>query len=72
MDETHFRLDQEEVAKGKLSGSALDALLTLGKTSFDPENIGAEAKRKHIFNSVLKQMGRLAQDPSELFCRMLL
>jgi hypothetical protein len=73
MDETPFlSLDLEEVAKGKLSGSALDALLTLGKTSFDPENIGAEAKRKHIFNSVLKQIGQLAQDPSEPFCRMLL
>lgn len=73
MDEAPFlSIDLEEVAKGKVSGSALDALLALGKASFDPENIGAEAKRKHVFNSVLKQISQLAQVPTEPFCRMLL
>jgi hypothetical protein len=73
MDETPFlSIDLEEIATGKVQGSALEALQTLGKASFDPENIGAEAKRKHVFNSVLQQIGQLAQVPTEPFCRMLL
>ena len=73
MDETPFlSIDLEDIAKGKISDSTLDALLALSKASFDPENIGAEAKRKHIFNSLLSQIGQLAQVPTESFCRMLL
>lgn len=73
MDEAPFlSIDLEEVARGKISGSAVEALLALGKERFDPENIGAEAKRKHVFNSVLKQISQLAQVPTEPFCRMLL
>ncbi len=73
MDENPFlSVDLREVAKGKLDESAVEGLKALHKTAFDPENIGAEAKRKHIFNSVLRNIGQLSQDPSEAFCRMLL
>ena len=45
---------------------------SLQKSTFDPENIGAEAKRKLIFQNVIQQIAKLAEEPSEPFVRMLL
>ncbi|MFG1359252.1 type I restriction endonuclease [Xanthobacter pseudotagetidis] len=73
MDTNPFlRLDLREVAKGKVDDSALEGLHGLGKAVFDPENIGAEAKRKHIYNSVLAQVATVFADPPEEFARPLL
>lgn len=73
MDATPFlRLDLQEVAKGKVDDSALEGLHNLSKAVFDPENIGAEAKRKHIYNSVLSQVATIFADPPEEFARPLL
>jgi len=73
MDASPFlRFDLREVARGKVDDSALEGLSSLGKASFDPDNIGAEAKRKHIYNSVLVQVANIFTDPSEEFARPLL
>lgn len=73
MDQTAFlALDLREVAKGKIEDSVEEGLRSLQKSNFDPENIGAEAKRKLIFQNVIQQIAKLAEEPSEPFVRMLL
>lgn len=73
MDANPFlRFDLRDAAKGKVDDSALEGLHSLGKAVFDPENIGAEAKRKHIYNSVLAQVATIFADPPEEFARPLL
>jgi predicted type IV restriction endonuclease len=73
MDQNAFlALDLREVAKGKIEDSVEEGLKSLQKSNFDPENIGAEAKRKLIFQNVIQQIAKLAEEPSEPFVRMLL
>ncbi len=73
MDQTAFLvLDLREVAKGKIEDSVEEGLKGLQKSNFDPENIGAEAKRKLVFQNVIQQIAKLAEEPSEPFVRMLL
>lgn len=73
MDANPFlMIDLREVAAGKLEETAVDGLRSLRKGHFDPENIGAEAKRKLVFQSFLEQIASLAEAPSEAFTRMLL
>ncbi len=73
MDMTAFLvLDLREVAKGKIENSVDEGLRSLQKSKFDPENIGAEAKRKLIFQNLVQQIARLAEEPNEQFVRMLL
>lgn len=73
MDQSAFlSIDLREAAKGKIDESVEEGLRSLQKSIFDPENIGAEAKRKLIFQNILQQLSDLAQDPSENFVRMLL
>ncbi|MEP9378862.1 hypothetical protein ABLE91_19250 [Aquabacter sp. CN5-332] len=73
MDENPFlRFDMKDLAKGQAEDSAVEGLFSLGKAAFDPENIGAEAKRKHVYNSVINQITALAEEPSDAFIRDLL
>lgn len=73
MDQTAFlSLDLREVAKGKIEDSVDEGLRSLQKTNFDPDNIGAEAKRKLIFQNVVQQIAKLAESPSEALVRTLL
>lgn len=65
-------LDLREVAKGKIENSVEEGLKSLQKNSFDPENIGAEAKRKLIFQNLVQQIAKLAEEPGEAFVRLLL
>jgi len=73
MDQTAFlSIDLREVAKGKIEDSVEEGLKSLQKTNFDPDNIGAEAKRKLIFQNVIQQIAKLVEEPSEPFVRMLI
>lgn len=73
MDANPFlRFDLRDIARGKVDDSALEGLHSLRKSEFDPENIGAEAKRKHIYNSVLAQVATVFAEPPEEFARPLL
>ncbi|MCJ8353463.1 type I restriction endonuclease [Novacetimonas hansenii] len=73
MDPTAFlAFDLREIAKGKIEDSVVDGLKSLQKSNFDPENIGAEAKRKLVFQNLVQQIEDLAASPSEAFVRLLL
>lgn len=73
MDPSAFlALDLREIAKGKIENSVDEGLRSLQKSNFDPENIGAEAKRKLIFQNLVQQIAKLAEEPSEAFVRLLL
>jgi hypothetical protein len=73
MDQNAFlAIDLREVSKGKIEDSVEEGLKSLQKSNFDPDNIGAEAKRKLIFQNVIQQIAKLAEEPSEPFVRMLL
>jgi predicted type IV restriction endonuclease len=73
MDQAAFlSLDLREVAKGKIENSVEEGLRSLQKGNFDPENIGAEAKRKLIFQNFVQQIAKLAEEPSEPFVRLLI
>jgi predicted type IV restriction endonuclease len=73
MDLTAFlSLDLRDIAKGKIEESVEEGLRSLQKNNFDPENIGAEAKRKLIFQNLVQQIAKIAEDPSESFVRILL
>ena len=73
MDSAAFlTVDLREIARGKIEKSLLDSLSALQKVSFDPENIGAEAKRKLVFQSILKNITALAESPSAEFTRMMI
>lgn len=64
--------DLREVAKGKIEDSIVDGLKSLHKDIFDPDNIGAEAKRKLVFQNLVQQISALSTNPSEAFVRLLL
>ena len=73
MDPAAFlSVDLRDVAKGKIENSVEEGLKSLQKNNFDPENIGAEAKRKLIFQNLVQQIAKLAEEPSEPFVRLLL
>lgn len=73
MDSNAFlSFDLHEIAKGKIEDSVIEGLKSLQKSNFDPENIGAEAKRKLIFQNLVQQIEILAKNPSEPFVRILL
>ncbi|MBO6037796.1 MAG: type I restriction enzyme HsdR N-terminal domain-containing protein [Acetobacter sp.] len=67
-----FSFNLYDVAKGKIEESTLNGIMSLQKSSFDPDNIGAEAKRNLIFQSLVQQIEELSQNPSEPFVRLLL
>lgn len=73
MDQSAFLVvDLIKISKGHIEDSIIEGLKNLQKSKFDPENIGAEAKRKLIFNNLLVQLDILAENPSEEFVRMML
>ena len=73
MDQKAFlTFSLRDVAKGKFEESVEEGIKGLQKAVFDPDNIGAEAKRKLIFQSLIQQIAALAAEPSEQFVRMLL
>ncbi|MBK5959589.1 hypothetical protein CCR97_15450 [Rhodoplanes elegans] len=73
MDEKAFlTVNLRDIAKGRLDESVADGLKSLQKGQFDPENIGAEAKRKLVFQKFLQEISLLAEKPSADFTRMLL
>lgn len=73
MDEKAFlEIDLRQIAKGNIEDSAFDALSGMKRGAFDPENIGAEAKRKLVFRSVIDQLTEWADSPSDDVARLLL
>lgn len=73
MDEKAFlSVNLRDIANGRLDESVVEGLRSLQKGQFDPENIGAEAKRKLVFQKFLHEITQISEKPSEAFTRMLL
>lgn len=74
MDETAFlRLDLSDVAKdGAIDDNTLGGIAAIRSGSFNPENVGAEAKQKLLFESIVETIKQFKSDPSDDFIRFIL
>lgn len=73
MDTDPFvRLDLSTVAKGRVSDQALDAVQKLRKGTFDPEDVGADAKRKIYIARYVEVLEENFSSPTEGFVRGML
>jgi len=71
-DEPYVTIDLTAIASGDIDENSLDALSRLRKGTFDPQNVGAEAKRKIFITRYLEVLDQLLKDPTEDFTRFLL
>jgi hypothetical protein len=74
MDEGAFlRLDLAEVAKdGSLDNNTLEGIAVIRRGLFNPEDVGAEAKRKLLFESIVEVVKKFKSEPSDDFIRFVL
>lgn len=73
MDSTPFlTVDLKMVADGKVSDQVIEGLQQVSKQTFDPSNVGSEARRKFVFQSFVDQVRALVDAPPEPFVRSLL
>lgn len=74
MDEAAFlRLDLAEVAKdGTIDDNTLEGVAAIRSGLFNPEDVGAEAKRKLLFESIVDTVRKLKSEPSDDFIRFIL
>jgi predicted type IV restriction endonuclease len=74
MDEGSFlRLDLAEVAKdGAVDDNTLGGIAAIRKGLFNPEDVGAEAKRKLLFESIVLTVKQFKSEPSDDFIRFIL
>jgi predicted type IV restriction endonuclease len=73
MDDAPFAVvDLTQVAQEQIADEALDALLKLRRDTFNPEDIGADARRKIYISEYVKALERAFKDPNESFVRMLM
>ncbi|KYO57922.1 type I restriction enzyme HsdR N-terminal domain-containing protein [Tistrella mobilis] len=71
-DKPFFTLDLKDVAKGAIDDTTVNGLLPLRKSQFRPEEIGAEARRRHIFRSMARVLQEWFDEPPAEFTRMLM
>lgn len=64
-DDPFVVVDLSEVAQDRISENALDALLKLRKGTFDPADVGADAKRKIYVAAYVDALARAFQQPNE-------
>ena len=74
MDEAAFvRLDFSAMAKnGSLDDNTLSGIAAIRKGFFNPEDVGAEAKKKLLFESIIETVKKFKSDPSDDFIRFIL
>lgn len=74
MDENSFlRVDLAEVAKdGTIDDNTLGGIAAIRKNLFNPEDVGAEAKRKLLFESIVFTIKQFKTEPSDDFIRLVL
>lgn len=70
--EPFVRINLEEVARQRIADQALDALYKLRKGTFDPADVGADAKRKILVSKYVAVLEENFAEPSEEFARALL
>ncbi|HEX2204284.1 MAG TPA: hypothetical protein VHG91_13330 [Longimicrobium sp.] len=71
-DEPFAVVDLSEVAREQLEPNALDALLRLRKGTFDPANVGADARRKIHMAAYVDALERNLAHPDERFVRVMM
>lgn len=74
MDETAFlRVDLAEVAgNGSIDDNTLSGLAAIRSGLFNPEDVGAEAKRKLLFESIVETIKLFKSEPTDDFIRFVL
>ena len=74
MDETTFlRLDFSEIAKNSaVDDNTLSGIAAIRNGFFNPEDVGAEARRKMLFESIVDVIKKFKSDPSDDFIRVIL
>lgn len=74
MDEVAFlRLDFSDVAKnGAIDDNTLGGIAAIRSGLFNPQDVGAEAKRKLLFESIVEIIKQFKSDPSDDFVRFIL
>jgi hypothetical protein len=71
-DEPFAVIDLNQVAREQVSETELDALTRLRKGTFDPANVGADARRKIYLGIYVDVLGRTLTNPDERFVRTML
>ena len=71
-DEPFAVIDLNQVAREQVGETELDALSRLRKGTFDPANVGADARRKIYLGMYVDVLGRTLTNPDERFVRTLL
>jgi predicted type IV restriction endonuclease len=71
-DEPFAVVDLTQVAQEQIADEALDALLKLRRDTFNPEDIGADARRKIYISEYVKALESAFKDPNESFVRTLM
>jgi predicted type IV restriction endonuclease len=73
MDNEPFAVvDLAEVAQEQIADDAFDALLKLRRETFDPADIGADARRKIFISAYVDTLDKAFKDPDERFVRTLM
>jgi hypothetical protein len=73
MDETPFiKFSLEEIQNTGINDEQLQAIACFIKSEFNPENIGAEAKRKLVSASMVSFFEKNYKDPSDEFIKFVL
>lgn len=73
MDDNAFlKIDMQEVAKGNIEDNSVKALAAIRKADFNPENVGAEAKRKLLLQFIVETLQSFKTGPSDEFIRFFL
>lgn len=65
-------IDLTEVARDQVETNALDALMRLRKGTFDPANVGADARRKMHVAAYADALQRVLAAPDERFVRVMM
>lgn len=71
-DEPFAVVDLSEVAQEQISEDAFDALLKLRREVFDPDNIGADARRRIYISAYVYALEQTFKDPQENIVRALM
>lgn len=73
MDDAPFAVvDLTQVAQEQIVDDAFDALLKLRRDTFDPADVGADARRKIYISEYVRALERVFKDPTESFIRTLM
>jgi hypothetical protein len=71
-DEPFAVIDLNQVAQEQVGETELDALIRLRKGTFDPANVGIDARRKIYLGTYVDVLGRTFSQPDERFVRTML